>query len=206
MTPLFRYITPILGTKGIYSFSHDFKVSEGEILECIGIRTISDYLANAEDPYQEIYVPVDLPEGEYENDLKADIGVVSLRNDGGYVYKVPARFIASYPIQDGIGYHSVTLPCALPAIRVDQDLTVAVREIKSAIKSSLGVDAVISVVQTSNVRGVNGTTDERIQIERQLIIDNNISTQAQLAEKDRLIDELNQRLAVLEAYIIANAP
>lgn len=206
MTPLFKYISPLIGTKGVYEFSHDFNVTEGELLECIAVRTLSDYIANNEDPWNDFYKPAGLTEANYQEDLAINIEIASLRNDGGYVYRIPCRYIASYPIQDGIGYHAVTLPCALPAIRIDQDLTTLIDEMKKTILSNLGVSSVISVVQTSTVRAIDGAADQRIQAERQLIVDQNASVYAELAQKDQKIAELQQRISVLEAYIIANAP
>lgn len=206
MTPLFKYVSPIIGTKGVYTVTEPFVLTNAEVLECIAVRTLADYVANNEDPQSTIYLANGLTEQNYLDDLAVNMEIVSLRNDGGYIYHIPCKYISSYPIQDGVNYQAVAIICKLPAMRASQSYDTVNADLTRTILSNLGVDSAISVVATTHLQAVDGARDQEIQVSRALIIDENITMYAQLAEKDRQIANLQQQVQVLQQYIIDNNP
>lgn len=206
MADMFKYVSPLIGSKGIYTLVAPFSTSPGEILECIAIRTISDYIANNDDPLQTVYLANDLTEDDYDADAAINIEIVTLRNDNGYQYLVPAKYITAYPIQDGVLYRAVTVVCALPPVHVDQDFTMIYKEIQDIIKANLGVKTVISKVETSHIRGISGSEDAQLQAQRDIVKGDSASIYMTVVEQANLIAEQKQKIALLEKYIIDHYP
>lgn len=199
---LFKYISPLIGSKGVYLLQDPFKTDEGEILECIAIRSLSDWIANNDDALANIYVSNGLTEDDYNSDLDVNMEVATLRNERGFVYNVPVKYIKEYPIQDGISYRSVAIVTALPAMRVTQDFTPTINEIAQVVTSNLGVKSSSKIVVTSHTRAISGTDDAALDTERRLAIGNASTIYDRLAEVENENDSLRQRIAVLENEII----
>lgn len=203
---LFKYISPLIGSKGVYQLQDPFKSEEGEILECIGIRSLSDWISNNDDALTVIYTGNGLTEDDYNNDLDVNMEIATLRNERGYIYNVPVKYIKEYPIQDGIAYRSVAIVTALPAMRVTQDFTPTINDIAQAVTANLGVKSTSKIVVTSHTRAISGTEDATVDAERRMVIDESSTIYSLLAEKDNEIESLRQRIALLEAEIIRLSP
>lgn len=146
-------IIPTIGSSGFFNLRPPFDtlVLPGERYVCQGIRKISDYLANNEDPKADIYVKHQISEEEYAGDAAKDMVIVSLQSEKGHWLFVPARYIIGYPVVNGIPYRSLSIGVALPAMPAYRDLTFLKADITNLIKDSLGVVPVVKLVETSRV-------------------------------------------------------
>ncbi len=204
MATMFRYFVPAIGTKGIYELTAPYTTTPGDVYECIGVRTLGAYLANNDDALTEVYKSAGLTEDDYQADLKIDMEVVTLQNASGFCLRVPARFIASYPVQDGVFYRAMALSVFLPAMPVTQDLSDVTANVKDLVKSSLGVEPIVKPVEMSQVKMISQEQHENTQTARALIVGEQMTLYGQLAEKQRRIEELAARVQVLEEYILSN--
>ncbi len=203
-TELYKYDIPSIGAKGVYALLAPFTLAAGEIYECIGVRTISDYLANSEIPLESVYLSAGLTEDNYLDAAKVNMQIVTLRNDKGYAIYVPANYISKYPIQDGVDYRSLVIQAFLPPMPVLQDITAVENEISQLIQQRLGVTAQVSKVATSAVKAISVTSHEALQGARRVIIDGNTTVYATIALLQRTVDEQRTRIQVLEQYIKDN--
>lgn len=205
MSTIFRFPAPAIGTKGLYSLLSPFSVPVGQLLECTAVRTIPSYLSDNDDPLQEVYIANGLTEDNYETDLKEGVEIVSLVNSGGFVLRVPARYIASFPVQDGVPYRSVAISAFLPPLPVDKDLSGLIAGIQELIQNTLGVSSDVKSVETSQIVAVTGAKNQEITTERDMVIGSMNTLYGQNAELLRRIEQLTERNAVLEKYIIDQA-
>lgn len=146
-------VIPSIGTSGSYTFKSplDVLTTGPERFTCKAVRNLSDYIANREDPEKNIYIANGLTSNDFDTDILVDMPIVSLQSDIGHWVYIPARFILTYPITNGIPYRSVMIGASLPSIPADRDVSFLLTDIANIIKDSLGVDSIMKVVETSRV-------------------------------------------------------
>lgn len=202
MNHLFSDPIPGIGTKGVYTLAGKFATAPGELIECTGIRTLSDLIANNDDPYATIYSPNGLTEDEYNSDLATDMEIVTFANDRGFIRHVPANKIISYPKQDGIYYHGMGLMCALPLMRVDLDLQVIADDVQQLIMSRLGVESTVKLVETTAVRVFDIDKSAIIEAGRTAKATDQGGAYATIARQALELANANERIRVLEQAVI----
>ena len=192
MANMYLYPIPAVGTKGIYTLTSPFSTDPGEVLECDGIRTLSAYIANNDDALQTVYLDNKLTEDDYNADLAINIEVVTLVNSKGFRRLVPAKYIASYPVQDGVFYRALTVGLAL--------------EIQDLVKARLGVASKTTLIQATDPRAFSHTEDDTVQGQRRMLMEGDGTQFATIAKQQRYIEELQARLRTLELWVINNQP
>ena len=146
-------VLPDIGLSGVFELRTPFdtKVPNKTKLICKAIRKISDYLASSEDVKELCYLNNGLTEEDYENDLISDTEIVSLQSGEGQWLYVPAGYIVSYPLTNGVPYRSLVIGVNLPQIPVDQDLSDMNTDIANLVKDHIGLLPIISSVETSTI-------------------------------------------------------
>lgn len=203
MAVSYKYPVPAIGTKGVYSLLSPFTPSPGEVLNCIAVRTLSSYIANNDDPLVSVYTSAGLTEDNYDEDLADNIQIVSLVNDKGYVYLVPARYIQSYPIQDGVMYRPLALSVALPLMPLALDLTGFVQDVKELVMEKLGVDCVTELVETGSPRAVDPVISQNVETEREMNATDRNTSYGRINALQEALAEAYAQIRVLEEYIVA---
>lgn len=206
MANMYLYPIPAVGTKGIYTLTSPFSTDPGEVLECDGIRTLSAYIANNDDALQTVYLDNKLTEDDYNADLAINIEVVTLVNSKGFRRLVPAKYIASYPVQDGVFYRALTVGLALPLMPVEQDIRPVMLEIQDLVKARLGVASKTTLIQATDPRAFTHTQDDTVQGQRRMLMEGDGTQFATIAKQQRYIEELQARLRALELWVIDNHP
>ena len=113
---MFEFVMPTVGSSGYFQLRAPFDklILPNERYTCQALRRISDYLANNETPYEDIYEANGASRDDYDKDRTTDGYIVSLQAAIGHWVYVPVRYIAGYPVVNGVPYHSLTLTLALP--------------------------------------------------------------------------------------------
>ncbi len=199
------YILPPIGSSGVYVLSSPFdtKVPPLASLTCKAIRKISDYLASSEDPKTLCYINNGLTEDNYNEDAILDIDIVSLQSGEGQWLYIPASYIVTYPITNGIPYRSIALAIALPQLPVTQDISAMEADVANVIRDHIGVIPSVEVVETSRVINVSSEKHELSQTARRLVM-NNKSDRVKLAEANVLLGKLQTKVQELELFIKNN--
>lgn len=198
-------ILPTIGSSGAYELRTplDTLVTVGERYTCQGIRRISDYLANNEDVKQDVYVSQGI-EAEYDADADIDAYIVSLQSSKGHWLYIPARYIITYPIVNGIPYRTLALGISLASIPATQDISFLETEIENIVSDTLGIVPVIKQVETSRVVLVDKAKHDIVQMERAAL------SASRLTDRTRYMTLLQdhqlalQKIAALEQYIKDN--
>lgn len=199
------YILPPIGSSGTFVLSTPFdtKVSAQTQLTCKAIRKISDYLSSSEDPKTLCYLNNDLTEQDYNEDAVIDIDIVSLQSGEGQWLYVPAKYIVSFPLANGIPYRSIALAINLPQLPVLQDISAMLIDLSNVVRDHIGVIPIIDTVETSRVIQVDSAKHDISQAARKLI-QNNKSDRIKIIEANILIDKLQTKVQELELFVKNN--
>lgn len=195
-------ILPTIGSSGTYTLRVplDTVITLGERYTCQAIRRISDYLANNEAIKDDVYVKLGI-DNEYDIDASADAYILSLQSAKGHWLYVPAHYLVTYPITNGIPYRTMAIGVSLPSIPVTQDLTYLETEIQNIISDTLGVIPVIKQVETSRVVLVDKDRHDTLQMDRDALSANRLTDRTRymslLQEHQIALDKIQ----ALEQYI-----
>src|SRR5574343_92419 len=156
------YIIPNIGSLGYYNLISPFdtKVIPTERYRCQSLRKISDYLANNEDVKQIVYLDNGLTEVDYIQDAEVDMTIIGLQSAEGHWLYVPVRYVATYPIVNGIPYRSIMIGVSLPPLPLSRDLSSIETDITNLIRDVLGVTPVVKKIETSSVIQVEKSAHE----------------------------------------------
>lgn len=202
------FIKPTVGSSGVFTLREPFDadISPGVSYTCQGIRRLSEYLANNEEPWDDIYLPKKIPEDVYQDHLNEDIEIVSLQGEMGQWVYVPVTYVVSYPSTNGIPYRSIALSVGLPALPANRDYGFLFTNIKNLIRDSLGVDSTVDLVETSKVTLVDSDKHAIKQASRNLIANAASTDRARYMQKVRELESAKQKIQALEAWVKANRP
>lgn len=205
---LHMYPIPPVGAEGVYSLLPPFTTPAKERFRCIGVRRISEYVANNEDPFADVYQPVGLSSSVFDEDAKSDMEIITLLSDRGLRILVPAHRIESYPAQDGISYVRMGVTITFPALPMaEAGLGPLQTRLKDVVTSTLGFDNVIvKPFVRKGVAKIPETDHDTIQTARDVIIAGRTTDYARVVELEAALVEANGKIAQLEAYILANQP
>ena len=183
-------VLPTIGSSGWYQLRAplDTLMIDGARYTCKAIRSISEYLANNEDPATDVY---GLIPDEYATDLAADVQIVSLQADNGHWVYVPARYITTYPNTNGVPYRSVMIGISLPSLPADRDLSFLTSDLGDLVTDALGVIPVIKLVETSRVTLVDREVGVQLQAERTAI------SAGRITDRSRYMSLLMEHAAAL---------
>jgi hypothetical protein len=170
---------------------------------CKAIRQISDYLANNEDPQTLVYASIVT---EYAADLAADASIVSLQSDTGHWVYVPARYILTYPITNGIPYRSLMIGISLPSLPAARSLDFMIEDMRSMVVDTLGVTPVIKAVETSRVVLVSHERHDVLTGERMTLSKSRSTDYARYVALEADHVKALAKIQQLEAYIKASLP
>lgn len=201
---LITSIIPSVGMEGYFTLKTPFdsKLIANEKYTCMAVRYIGDYLANNEDVYTTVYAENGLSQTDYDNDVLANVLIVSLKSVTGQWIYLPNTYMLGFPITNGIQYHNVMIGIALGAIPTTKDLTGLLAELKDQVYDGLGIEAELKTVQMSKpilVTYENHTQIEQVRNARKAVT---LSKSAQIKSLQNKVDSLNVLRQALEAEII----
>jgi hypothetical protein len=198
-----QYVIPTIGSSGYFELRPplDTLIIINERYTCQGLRKLSEYLANNEDPKTLFYNEYSLTQDDYDADILEDMVIASLQSEIGHWLYIPVRYIVNYPITNGIPYRTVMIGVSLPSLPVERDLTYLQTDIENLITDSLGVTPVIKIVETSRVVLVPRDKHDITQSNRTLLSNGRTTDRSRYASL--LIDHQNalDKIGALERYI-----
>lgn len=199
-------IIPTIGASGEYELSGTLAglITTGEKHTCKSIRTLSDYLANNEDPKNTIYIDQGLLEAEYDQDILVDMEIVSLQSEVGHWLHIPVSYLLKYPDVNGVIYRSVMIGLSLPSFPVERDLSFLLTDLTNLVTDELGVVPVGKLVETSRPVQVEKSLHDALTADRLVASSGRYTDRSRyqqlLTEKQTLLDKITE----LELYIETN--
>lgn len=199
-------VLPTVGSSGYFALRAplDTLIVQNERYTCQAIRRISDYVAANEKPFELIYDKYKLTEEEWKNDQASNMYIVSLQSDKGHWLYVPASYILTFPIPNGIPYRAISLVVALPSIPADTDLSFIEQDIRNIIKDSIGVNCNIKPIETSRVVLFTKENHDIIKAERDILASGRGTDRARYKDTQQQLDIALGKIVALEKYIIDN--
>ena len=139
--------TPSPRARGKYTVREPFRIVETDTYTCIAIRSFRDMLNDGIDPYEDIYLPVGLIDGQstggrvfsYQKESIQGINIISLESDSGKIVHVPDNYILSFPDSSLIRYNRMVLSGDLGFLPSNIDLTAVKQAVANTITNYLGV-------------------------------------------------------------------
>jgi hypothetical protein len=197
------YVLPTIGASGSFKLLTPFDslLTDGVRYTCQGIRSLNDYLANNEDPYTDVYQKYGISDTDYEVDLQFNMHIVSLQSDVGHWLYVPAKYISSYPLVNGVSYRSYVLTASLPSFPTNKDMSFLETEIQNLCIDTLGVTPIIKFVESSRVVLVSDAKHENITASRNLVAQRRSTDRAKYMDLLYKHDQTLVKIAELESYI-----
>lgn len=199
-------IIPTIGSSGYFELSAPFdtKLLPGEKYTCQAVRKISDYIANNEDVFTNIYEANGLTSNDYDLDVISDTYIISLQAAIGHWLYVPVRWVATYAITNGVPYRAVTIGVALPPIPVSRDLSFLEQDIRNLVKDALGVDSLTKLVETTRVSLISKEQHDLTQAGRDAEASGRVTDRSRYMETQTRLDQALLKIAELETYIKNN--
>lgn len=199
----YEIIVPVIGSSGTFELRPplDTVIVANVRYTCQAVRSLSDYLANNEKPYETFYQPNGLTETDYDAHVKDNMLIVSLQSQTGHWLFVPASHISKYPIANGIPYRSITIATALPPLPVDRNLDFIHTSIRNLIHDSLGVDCAIKSVESSAVILISKEKHDIVSGQRAVITQGLVTDRARYNDLTIKHQEALNKIQELETYI-----
>jgi hypothetical protein len=200
------YIIPPVGSSGNYVFNAPFSnlALPDDSYTCRAVRKLSDYVANNEDAYTNVYLAAGLTQANYQSDLAVDMPIASLQSQIGHWLYVPVSYIQSLPQNSGVPYQNMVLAVNIGAVPVGSDLTFLIQAISNVVADSYGVTPQIKEVVTSKTSIVPYATDSQVQNARKGRITNSTTDTAKYRALLVQYNNAITQLQALENYIVAN--
>ena len=196
-------LTPPINSTGSFTFSAPFDaiIPNDQELTVTSVRSIPELEQSSVDILNTIYIPNNMTEDEYNQDVVKNIPIVFLVNKGGTTYTVPANKINTIPDITGVKYQEKILAINLGPIPVITNLDKAKEILKQDVYDVLGID---SDVQAINSSAVILMTKEEDAIYTQLKNNRasiNKSYRTRYLETKELLEKRDAKIASLEQYI-----
>lgn len=196
-------IIPTIGSSGYFVLRSPFDslILTGERYTCKAVRKMADFITNNEKPLDDIYIANGLTEVQYQEDLKNDVVIVSLQAATGHWVYVPATYINTLPLVNGIPYRTLMLGVSLPALPADRDLSHLEVSVKNLVTDSLGVLALTKFVETSKVVLIDSDKHRLTEATRAAVSDGGVTDRARLGKALLDNQRLLQQIQILQDYI-----
>ena len=196
-------LVPPINSVGSFEFKPPFDtiVPRDQELKVIAVRTIPELEQSSLDPLNVIYIPNNLTEDDFKNDAIKDVPIVTLANEGGVKYTVPANRINTIPDISGVRYQEKILAINLGPLPVIFNLDNAKGILKQDIYDILGIDSQVEVINSSAITLMTKEEDAIYTQLRENRSSVNKSYRTRYLETKELLEKRDIKLQALEDYI-----
>lgn len=200
------FVVPPINSSGAFEFEapYDDNLLNNKEYTVKAIRMLKEMSDNGEQPFENIYLPVNRTEEEYKQDLDNDIPIVSLSDSGGNYAYIPANKIKSMPKTTGVKYQETILAINLGMLPVAYVLDGIKELVKDDIKAAMGINSNVEAIVSSAIHLV---TEEEDKTFKQLLEANKTIKEGYATRYKTLNENFTQlqtRLQLLENYIKLN--
>lgn len=204
----FEIIIPVIGSSGLFQLRPPFNtiIEPNVRYTCQAVRRLSEYLANNEKPFEDIYQSSGLTEAEYNLHLEEDMYIVSLQSEKGHWLYLPATHVSSYPLVNGIPYRAMMLVVSLPPIPVERNLDFLELAFKNIVTDSLGVNCTVKQVEASSVSLISKEKHDLVSMQRSAITESLVTDRARYVKLTQDYQTALDKIQELETYILNHTP
>lgn len=194
---------PEVGMKGSLSAlaPYDTVIRPRVRYECMAIESLAGILGAGQNAYELYYKPRNIDQTRFDQDVAANVKLITLQSYQGEYIKVPSSFLSGLPDPSGVAYRMFGLSVALHALPVGIDLSSLKQDIADLVKDHIGVTCDVQELVYGPVALLTDAQDTRVRAVRTAMITGAPSNKAALVALTQVNDELIQKLAILQNYI-----
>lgn len=195
--------TPPLFATGKWVVEQPYTVEQDTIYICKAVRSLDDIEAQGGDPFVRYYEPLGITREDYDRDVLSMANIVTLMSSTAPTLYIPDTYIISFPDTTSMPYSHVVLSVSLGAVPDTLSMDDTQQKIADLVLNTLGIETVVNVHLSGVLsEGMDYVTHNSLENQRLTRIANNLSSYAQLNEKDTTIDALRDKVRALEQIII----
>ncbi len=201
-------IIPVIGSSGIFELRPPFNaiIEPNVRYTCQAVRRLSEYLANNETPYEDVYQASGLTESDYNLHLEEDMYIVSLQSEKGHWVYLPATHVSSYPLVNGIPYRAMMVVVSLPPLPVERNLDFLQTAFRNIVTDSLGVQCEIRNVEASAVSLIAKEKHDLVSSQRASVTQGLVTDRARYVKLTQDYQVALNKIEELETYILNHTP
>lgn len=196
-------LVPPINSVGSFEFKPPFDtiVPRDQELKVIAVRSIPELEQSSLDPLNVIYLPNNLTEDNFKEDAVKDVPIVTLANEGGVKYTVPANRINTIPAITGVKYQEKILAINLGPLPVILNLDTAKGILKQDVYDILGIDSQVEVINSSAITLMSKEEDAIYTQLRENRATVDKSYRTRYLETKELLEKRDVKIQALENYI-----
>lgn len=197
-----------MGMSGFYSLAapYDKLISPSAKYRCEAVKSLAAAIAEGQDPLKNVYKANGDTEDKFNQDLSANVSLVTISSDSGQLIIFPASAMLMVPLADGVVYRNTVLAIPLGAIAESDDLTTLQSDVRHMVLNEFGINAATYVTAIGSDVVVSRAQHVAILAARQAKITDGDSL---IAKNNNLTNQLNaalNKIQELEAYISSTLP
>lgn len=181
--------TPPMKTTGLYTVASPFQLQQRSYTT-VAIRSIRALVANDGNVFLTYYAPFNILRTRYDEDLAADVNLITLADSDGQTVVIPSSFILGYPSEIAIPYSSFILSVDLGEMNDSEYVELLTEEIKAITDRFTGTDSKPMIHRRSTEEVVSVKED----ILRKAILKNNRGNVLSTLGHLEIVQAENQRL------------
>lgn len=204
---MINYVMPVLGATGLFVLKPPFNtMMPAEVVyTCESVRTIKDCIANNQDIFTEIYEPAQLGDEVYQEAIHNEIPIVSLRaEDGQWIY-VPADYIETYPVVDGVMYRQMMIGVSTPLIDSSVDMEDLKIRVGQLVHDFIGRECQVDLMEISTPIMLSQSAHAAEKAIRDANIQRSPPAEKTIRDQQVLIDSQATHIHDLEQWIGNNS-
>lgn len=196
-------VVPAINTEGtfIVSSPYDETIKSNEIYTVEGCELITKMLADNTDVFASAYADYGLTEDDMENDSLNNVPIITLRDSADRFFYVPANYIRSYPLQNGVIYENMVLALSLGALPSDYDYTTLTEELSNVVYNYTSREPIIEQ-HPNSAKTLISYADAKLEASRRAGgVIRKKSYKTLYEETLDMVDKLNNQIEVYKCYI-----
>ena len=140
-------LTPAVGLKGVFGVSAPFVVGASVEYSVTAVERFTKIMGRGIDLYQELYVPNQIPEDKFNEDVAAGACLITLQPEYGAPIVVPDTYITTYPRNDLYKYRRLILSIDLGPVPNSLDVSYLQQVFASSASDLIGVEPKVDLIE-----------------------------------------------------------
>lgn len=199
-----NYIIPPINTKGMFELASPFNnvLSSLEEYTVTAIRTLNEI--SADDPLNNIYIPVGLTIDDMNDDIANEVPITVLVATGGEYIYVPCNRLRTIPLINGSKHQEKVLTIPLGLLPLDFNFDLIKTSVEELIYDLTANKSESVIYDSSRIVLLSETETKKLELYRDNIRKINKSYRTRYEEISKILENRDKQIAGLEAYVKKN--
>ena len=195
---------PPINTYGVFTLLPPFTIDTIDY-RCAAIQLISALIETGVDVFTLYYLPFNINEVTYKNDIANNVSIITLLSDNGPTINVPSSFISNAPIEISVPYGRTILSIDLGPLPDAVTLDGLINYLNEVTIFSTGVTPIIKLHKVPIKQRYSPAASAVLEATRLARVNNLVSFYTGKVSADAELLVAKQRIIALE-QIISNLP